>query len=275
MDYLLEFKKISDLIAARGLEQHFSLHDALSQHDLNHISYSQIKSIEFCPINYHFQYVQKLEMVPTPAYFVKGKVFHEVLANNYARLRETPDLEDVDVQFDGSGFNSEHYQHIENAISLHLNNLWNGFEILGIEDSFALNISNNIPPVVGVIDLLLRDASGTIYIIDHKTGHYFNEQDAFQMAVYHQYIQREYKPTKVEYYYDHYRWVNNLSRIRKPAFKRERIDLPHGHEKQTTLRITQAAERIEDVRAHKTIDRRWYADRGECFRCPFKIQCYG
>lgn len=275
MDHSHEFKQISDLIASNRSNFHFSLHDSLRQHDLDHISYSQVKSIEFCPINYHFQYVQKLETQPTPAYFIKGKALHEVIAGTYAQMRFEPDLGTVNRHFDDSELSAENVQHIENAITLHLSNLWKGFEIVGIEDSFVLNIDSSIPPVVGVIDLLLRDDQGTLYIIDHKTGHYFNEQDAFQMAVYHQYVKQAYEPTKVEYYYDHYRWVNNLARIRKPAFSRERVDLPRGHEKKTIQRVMQAAERIEQVKARKTIDRRWYADRGECFRCPFRAECYG
>lgn len=275
MNFNNHLQRINELISSHQDESGFSLSARLKAESIPHLSYSQVKSVEFCPIQYHFQYVQHLELDPIPAYFTKGKILHEVIANNYAQIKQDPTINEFEILFDENEVDEQHVTHIHNAIDTHMNNMWEGYEILGIETPFALMIEPDLPPVVGVIDLILRDEKDSVILVDHKTGHYFNEQDQLQMAIYHRYIQQQFAPNNVEFYYDHYRWVNNLARIRKPAFSRERINLSRDHARASQSRITAAAGRIEQVRAKKTIDRRWYADRGECFRCPYKKDCYG
>ena len=90
-------------------------------------------------------------------------------------------------------------------------------KVVGIEKPFVYLMEQAIPPVVGVIDLILRRGE-TLILIDHKTGRDFYQPDILQMAVYFNYLRSTGIKGECEFYYDSYRWVENLTRIRKPAF---------------------------------------------------------
>jgi hypothetical protein len=123
-------------------------------------------------------------------------------------------------------------------------------------------IEPDLPPFVGVIDLILH-VDDRVILVDHKTGRDFYAEDELQMAIYVEYIRQWLGNVRCEFYYDHYRWVNNLERIRKPAFQRTSVShhsidwqIMHG-------RILAGNELIERIKSSKRA-----AQNGECFRCP-------
>ena len=44
-----------------------------------------------------------------------------------------------------------------------------------------------------------------------------------QLAIYREHVRRSHGATQCRGFYDSYRWVNNLNRIRKPAFERTAV----------------------------------------------------
>jgi hypothetical protein len=132
-----------------------------------------------------------------------------------------------------------------------------------------MDIAPDLPPCVGVIDLVLQ-RDGSLILLDHKTGRDFFAEDALQMAIYVEYMRRQFGDVPCAFYYDHYRWVNNLERIRKPAFQRNPVT-PHANPWPAALeRIRAGYRKIEEIRARKRAER-----TGECFRCPYRGTCWG
>ncbi len=130
-----------------------------------------------------------------------------------------------------------------------------------------MSIHPDLPPCVGVIDLVL-ERDGAYILIDHKTGHDFYPEDQLQMAIYVEAMQRQFGQVACEFYYDHYRWVNNLARLRKPAFLRNQVCLPPSYWQTALARILSAYHLIEQIKNGRKANR-----YGECFRCPYRPIC--
>jgi CRISPR/Cas system-associated exonuclease Cas4 (RecB family) len=266
---LLETIQIIDSIIQKTNGDSDLFASTLKLKHIPHISFSQITSIEFCPYQYYLQYVKLLEPKPVPVYFAKGKLLHRIIASTYDKVsnhepigvNEFYDL--VDQHFTG-----EHNINLKNAICTHLNNLWKNCEVIAIEKQFVMDIDPDLPPCVGVIDLILKQ-NDRLIIIDHKTGHDFYQPDMLQMAIYKQYIKQQMHVEDCAFYYDHYRWVNNLSRIRKPAIYRNEISLDSRNWECELQRIKHGYTKIKKINVMN------YAQKdGECFRCPYRAVCW-
>jgi putative RecB family exonuclease len=63
-----------------------------------------------------------------------------------------------------------------------------GFNVIGVEESFSINLEGCPVPVIGAIDLIEEDSSGTIIVTDHKTsGRAYSNDEVdknFQMTLY-------------------------------------------------------------------------------------------
>jgi len=163
-------------------------------------------------------------------------------------------------------------RHLLNAVHELQRNAWKDWEIISIEKPFVLEIGDELPPCVGVIDLLLK--KGDKYaVVDHKTGRSFFQTDFFdpdrlQMAIYRKYVERTFSPQECLSFYDKYRWVNSLKRIRKPAFEREEIRLTNRNW-DTTHR--QLADSFHEMRSYYV--KKQYPKDGNCFVCPYRDLC--
>ncbi len=242
--------------------------ETLRQQRIPHLSFSQITTVEFCRYRYYLQYIRLIDPQPLPDYFNKGKLLHQLIARTYQHLDANRPI-DLRDHFEEIGryYHDERQTHLENAVLVHLQNLWADCQIVAIEKPFAMIIDELLPPCVGVIDLILRQGNQYI-IVDHKTGRDFYPQDELQMAIYAEFIRREYAAGYCKFYYDQYRWVNNLQRIRKPAFHRTAIT-PTSSDWSTSLhRIREAYKTIQHIYETKRAER-----FGECFRCPYRQQC--
>jgi CRISPR/Cas system-associated exonuclease Cas4 (RecB family) len=240
----------------------------LKLNHIPHISFSQITSIEFCPYQYYLQYIQLLDPKPVPLYFEKGKLLHKIIASSYGRasrheqvsIHEYFDL--VDMHFTG-----EHNLHLKNAIRIHLANIWENYELIAVEQPFVMSIDPELPPCVGVIDLILKQDDRLI-IVDHKTGRDFYHPDRLQMAIYKDYVEKHYGVEECAFYYDHYRWVIDLTRIRKPAIQRSEIPIDPGVWGEELQRIKRGYRKIDKILSTKSA-----VKHGECFRCPYRSVC--
>ncbi|RJQ43875.1 MAG: PD-(D/E)XK nuclease family protein [Anaerolineaceae bacterium] len=242
--------------------------ETLRQEHLPHLSFSQISTIEFCPYRYYLQYIRFQQPEPLPDYFTKGKLLHKLIAQFYQSQKDgnTVDLSDLESEISLSTNNMNH-AHIVNALQLHFQNRWCDYEIVAVEHPFVLSISDDLPPMVGVIDLILQGENG-IVLVDHKTGRDFYPYDELQVAIYSQYIRKMYGDSTCRLFYDHYRWVENLGRIRKPAFQRSEVSVEPSQWAFYLNRIQTASEKIQLLQSGEQP-----SPIRACFCCPYRQSC--
>lgn len=236
----------------------------LRSENIPHLSFSQVTTVEACPYRYYLQYIENAALDPVPDYFIKGKLLHQLIARDYASGGNgCPAPADVISQQSCS----EHRAHLLNAWALHRQNAWLGSEVVAVEHPFVMRPDPQLPPVVGVIDLILKENGGYL-LVDHKTGRSFYPDDELQVAIYTRYIQSAYGGQSCRLFYDHYRWVNNLARIRKPAFQRVEVRADPRRWPQDLARIRAAFFKIREIQSTGCATR-----FGECFRCPYRGMC--
>jgi|GEM_PF-646755 len=296
MDFSDAFTAIQELIAeCAGDSDRFA--ERLRAERIPHLSYSQVATVEACPYRYYLQYVRGIEPDPVPEYFTKGKLLHQLIARDYSNGHNgrtlslskcRPAYEDeVALQFSG-----ENLAHLLNALELHRRHAWRGAQVLGVEHPFVMRVDPTLPPLVGVIDLVLKE-NGSYLLVDHKTGRNFYPDDELQVAIYARYIQQAYGGESVRLFYDHYRWVPNLERIRKPAFQRVEARADPAHWPQDLARIRAAYGMIREIQEifehwnplHENGRKPFRSEdlrnsllritsaSGECFRCPYRGMC--
>lgn len=243
--------------------------ETLRHEQVPHISFSQISAVEACPQRYYLQYMRMVEPEPVPDYFIKGKLFHKLVAAYYQNRTEPEDgvdqkaFEKIEQEYHG-----ENQRHLRNAFLVHLKHCWKDCEIIGVEKPFVMIIDPDLPPCVGVIDLIARK-DGSMILVDHKTGRDFYSDDELQMAIYLEHVHQAYGQDRCEFYYDHYRWVNDLNRIRKPAFHRTSVAVPAAFWPAALERIRRGWEQIDRIKTTSMA-----AKNGECFRCPYRRTCF-
>ena len=254
------------LQAARGDSECFLL--SMKDAGLPSLSFSKVSAVESCQYRFYLQYSLHLEPDPIPDYFIKGKLLHTVIAHTYQKYSNHVAI-DLDEHFEliSQTYSGENQTHLMNAARIHLENLWNEVEVVGIETPFAMLICTDLPPVIGVIDLILRKGERYL-VIDHKSGRDFYPPDELQMAIYRQYIHHQFEVEKCEFFYEHYRWVKNLHRIRKPAFLRSAVNLPLNGWHASLDRIRRAYGLMQRIRERNDAQK-----NGDCYRCPYRKNC--
>jgi hypothetical protein len=254
------------LLAARGDSECFLL--SMKDAGLPSLSFSKVSAVESCQYRFYLQYILHLEPDPIPDYFTKGKLLHTVIAHTYQKISNHLAI-DPEEHFEliNRTYTGENHTHLLNAARIHLENIWNEVEVVGIEMPFAMLIDIDLPPVIGVIDLILHQG-GRYLIIDHKSGRSFYPPDELQMAIYREYIRHEYEVEECEFFYENYRWVKNLQRIRKPAFMRSAVNLPLDGWQASLGRIRRAYGLIQHIRETNDAQK-----NGDCYRCPYRRNC--
>lgn len=266
--YQNEYSQITSLIEENaGNADGFV--ESLRRNQILHLSFSQISTVESCGFRYLLQYIEFQEPDPYPDYFQKGKVFHQIIARRYEHLRDnkTHDLNE-DHTFINDYYQGSHCHHLRNAVTVMEDHIWQDYQVESIEYPFVIILAPDLPPFVGVIDLVLR-REDSMYVIDHKTGRDFNDPDLLQMAIYRNHIQSLYPDSLINTYYDHYRWVENLKTIRKPAMRRTEVDLSNSDFSRTIARVRKGYTLIEKIRSRRRTER-----NGNCFPCPYRGNCY-
>ncbi|NMB62695.1 MAG: PD-(D/E)XK nuclease family protein [Chloroflexi bacterium] len=267
MNFQQSFTEIQSLLTALNHDSDRFV-NALRQQHVFHLSFSQISTLEFCQHRYYLQYILNQEPDPLPDYFTKGKLLHQLIAHGYQAQMSgnVPSLEVLEEELFTSELACESV-HLTNALQLYYRHRWQVERVLAVEQPFVISLADDLPPLVGVIDLVLQDGDAII-LVDHKTGCNFYPYDELQVAIYARYIQSIYPGYDCQLFYDHYRWVNHLERIRKPAFQRTLVEL-HKDQWQTDLqRITSAAGIIQQIHVGSSP-----THSGACFRCPYQHIC--
>lgn len=259
--------QIQVLINSGLTGNHFA--QVLRKRKIPHLSFSQVAAVEFCQRRYFLDYIQGIELDPMPNYFIKGKLMHEFIASSYNRIVANRKINPLAYESTANRYYGDHHRnHLINAIKIHLENLWKDYKIIGVERPFVMMVNKSYPPFVGVIDLLL-EKDGQIFLVDHKTGNDFYPPDELQMAIYYRYAKTKFPRKKINIFYDRYRWVNNLDRIRKPAFSRSPVTLPVNYWRSALNRINKGVQLMNKIKLEN-----WGRYGDLCYRCPFRVACW-
>lgn len=158
----------------------------------DYISYAQLSLYLQCPLKYAFRYVDGIRQVSVPSYLAFGKSIHRAIASFYETAQEgEPFRLDAWLGVFGTDWKEAQetqeirYEKGEDYETL----LRQGTELLrvyaqqanpqtviAVEESFSVDLEDPdtgdiLPqPIRGVIDLVERDANGTVIVVDHKTA---------------------------------------------------------------------------------------------------------
>ena len=233
-----------------------------------YLSYSKITSVEFCPYRYYLEYVKRIRLRPEPVYFTKGRTFHKAADRLYrAVARGATVREDALERLICKHDDETDRQHLRNAVALLRENAMADWEVLGVEQPFVLSLTPDLPPCIGVVDLILR-REDVLAVIDHKTGKRLGNGDAMQLALYREHALRIHRIPECLTFFDEYRWVNDLRRIRKPAFQRTRIRLRPTSWNGAIRRFRRGYRKIRKIEAENDAP-----GTGSCYMCPFRAVC--
>jgi len=236
----------------------------LDEDGVPYLSFSKIAAVESCQQSFFLQYIEQVE-VEEPGYFKKGRVFHEAASMVHRQMgQDGLDLKLV-RKLIKRHFYEEDAGHLLNAVQMLIDNAHQGYEVVATELPFVLSLGKGLPPLIGVIDLLLRKSSEYL-LVDHKTGKDLYQQDAFQLSLYREHVRRAFTPRRIKACYDEYRWVNNLDRIRKPAFRRTHVTFKRWPS--IMKRVKRAATVMKDIQKTGKA-----SGNGECFKCHLKNVC--
>jgi putative RecB family exonuclease len=173
-----------------------------------HLSASSINSYLECGLQYRFSRIDKLKADFTADVLVYGSTIHKTIefvqlnrmAGDRTTVTEAHQFfekhwreraeDNVDIQYGkGESFNSLLIQG-KKLMEVYINSLpETGYEVLALEEPFELLLDGIDIPIIGVMDMVEEDESGTIIITDHKTAAraYSTEEvdKNFQLTVYH------------------------------------------------------------------------------------------
>jgi hypothetical protein len=240
----------------------------LDRRRIPYITFSKVNCLGFCSYRYVLEYVKLRRLHPEPTYFVKGRLFHQAAANYYEAKRSGAVAVTATLPLSAAKhLVDEDRVQVSNALQLLAQNTFTGWEVVAVESPFILYLGPRLPPCLGIVDLVLRKGR-QFAVVDHKTGKNFNSPDPLQLAIYQEYVGRKYKPWKCIAIYDQYRWVHNLDRIRKPAFKRTTRRLGRDPWKKALRRIASAHKTMRDIERERDAT----AD-GPCYMCPYQRVC--
>ncbi|OFW55987.1 MAG: hypothetical protein A2W01_04460 [Candidatus Solincola sediminis] len=179
------------------------------------LSYSAVSSYEKCPLSYRFQYIDRLEVAPSP-YLSFGRSMHSALQWLYSRkVSEPPALNDLllelDACWESDGFcDSEEEdsfrRHATEVLTAYYQKNVADFRLpLAIEERFEIEMDGYA--LSGVIDRIDRRPDGSYEIIDYKTNRKLPElrrlREDLQLPIYQIACSKTWgiSPSKLTFYY--------------------------------------------------------------------------
>lgn len=200
----------------------------LDQRGVPYLSHTKVATVERCPRCYYRQFV--LGEQPSSDALTTGLLFHQAAAAFYLRRRQAPPggAPAAAATAPPAHPSPEEQPFLDNALTLMAEHAWDGHEVVGVEEVFFMDVGMDLPPVIGVIDLILR-AGASYVVVDHKTGKRFGDLDYDQLELYAEHIRRRYGAVECRAAFDQYRLVRNLRRIRTPAFCRTTVGVGASH----------------------------------------------
>ncbi len=206
------------------------------------ISYSGLDSFSICPAKYKFQYIDRIK-TPKIKEAVFGTLIHECLKVFHEPSLPLPLSEDELLKYFTEKWNADiykdkqeesfaFYQGVDILKKYYLQNQNQKFNIINLEASFQIPISDNkeFHQITGRIDRIDKLDDGTFEVIDYKTTKKMPAQsdvdNNLQLLIYYLGIvnrwpslEKEDRPVKLSLYY--LRHGEKLSVIRKKEVIKE------------------------------------------------------
>ena len=154
-----------------------------------HLSASSIASYLDCGLQYRFSKVDRIKPEFIPDALVFGTAIHRVLEYfHHQRMQgEKPSILELsrlfeerweqeagnnpDIQFKEGKDYDILLQEGKSLIAVYLSTLpENSYTVLALEEPFSFTIPGVNLPIIGAIDMIEQDESGTIIVTDHKTS---------------------------------------------------------------------------------------------------------
>jgi len=240
----------------------------LDAEGIGYLSFSKVSSVTFCSQRYLLEYVERRKLSPEPTYFVKGRLLHEAAAKLHRAHRRGRRMSlDQAMKTVRRRLGAADAEHIRNALVLMDQQRDDGREIVAVEEPFVLDLGDELPPLLGIVDLVLRRGD-EFMVIDHKGVRRFGDSDRLQLVLYRQYVLRQYNADECMACFDQYRWVNDLDRIRKPASQRTEVKTREGGWNSALRRIGRTHRSMQKIERTGAAS----AD-GDCIVCPYRSQC--
>lgn len=161
--------------------------------DYPKLSQSELYALNRCKKMHDYSYNQGLVSRSVPDYLTKGSFFHLVMAEI---LRGRTDINALTMEMQAQQLKEREAtvnEVIRGEIVMQLTDFWNdvGFpdpdSILAVEEEFYVDLgwrTNDDTPVLfhGVVDGVVRDDEGNLWIVEHKTAGRAWSQSQFQFA---------------------------------------------------------------------------------------------
>lgn len=150
-----------------------------------HLSHSQVSTYLLCPLRYKLSYVERVEPDFVSSALVQGSGIHEVIASFYQAhlqnerlpreemVRQFHSFWEAEEQKKPIKFNGDDREATiamsERLIEVFCEKV-QPKQIIAIEEPFRISIGEELPDLVGVIDLIESDETGEITVADTKTA---------------------------------------------------------------------------------------------------------
>lgn len=185
-----------------------------------HLSASSIGDYIDCGLLYKLGRIDKLQPefksdaleFGTAIHLVLGEFYRQKMVGTVLSIKELQDLFEKhwranaegreDIQYaEGKNFETLLLEGKELLTAYYYHNLNDGnYKIIGIEHAFSFTVEGCPVPVIGAVDLLEEDESGTIIITDFKTtgrSYSIDEVDRnFQLTIYQMAMKRNGYPDR-------------------------------------------------------------------------------
>ena len=216
----------------------------LDSEDIPYLSHSRVADYVRCPACYYRRYILG-EKTESQAMLL-GTLFHNAAASFY-KAKNAPEAEKLFSRIRVSKLEDVRRGPLRNAITLLCQNRHSDCEVVSIEEPFFLDLAAGLPPIIGIADLIIRKGKSLV-VVDHKTGKSFNDHDPGQLVLYAEHVGRLHNARVTAGFFDEYRLVPNLGKIRKPAFRRTEVRLSKKMLPPLIRRYKSAWEKIQDLK---------------------------
>ena len=198
--------------------------ETLDKRQVPYLSHSKIATVQRCQKCYYSQYILG-EKLSSDA-LTTGTLFHRAAATLYNAISSGRRLTHpaIGKQLRPKHPNPQDRQALKNAIKTLRLNAWHGHDVVAVEEPFFMDLAPGLPPVIGVVDLILKQGD-SYTVVDHKTSGRFGDPDPDQLVLYAEHVKRSYGVRSCVGAFDEYRLVPDLATVRKAVFRRTPVSV--------------------------------------------------
>jgi len=164
-----------------------------------HLSHSQVSEFIRCPRRYHLH--RRLHLQPgfSPSGLLFGSAIHEALSLYHQMRLEGGEAgisllmrafdrrwadESFPVKFKPGESRKSLRTKARRMLEFYLRNSATAAEVIAVEEPFQITLCEEIPPVIGRVDLIERASGGELVLTDFKTAASRREPDPGQLVLY-------------------------------------------------------------------------------------------